>query len=67
MIRAVQLRVGDMFETLLSKAAGIRRSEKSGENGGVPVELWYEDGKDAMKMLAPGVKVRLLERAQGVA
>lgn len=63
MIRAIQLREGDMFETLLTGAAGTCRSRTHGEGGGVPVELWYP-GREVVKMLAPQVRVRLLGRGK---
>lgn len=66
-IRAVQLRDGDMFETLLTGAAGTYRPRTHGEGGGVPVELWYPDGREVVKMLAPQIRVRLLGRGEAQA
>ena len=63
-IRAAQLRPGDLFETLLTKAAGVRKKNRlNASNYGIPVELWYLDGRDVDTSLHPGVRVRLMERA----
>ena len=62
-IRAAQLRPGDMFETILTKAAGVRKKNRlNAANIGIPVDLWYPDGRDVSASLHPGVKVRLMER-----
>lgn len=64
-IRAAQLRPGDFFETLITGAAGIRKQNRAnGSSIGVPVELWYTDGRDVSTSLHPGVRVRLVERAR---
>lgn len=63
-IRAGQLRPGDLFETLITKAAGVRKKNRmNAANVGIPVDLWYPDGRDVAASLHPSVKVRLMERA----
>lgn len=63
-IRAAQLRPGDLFETILTGAAGVRRKNRANAaNIGIPVDLWYPDGRDVAASIHPGVKVRLMERA----
>ncbi len=61
-IRASALHPGDLFETLLTGAPGIRRDRLHATNGGIPVELWY-DGLNVVKMLHYRTLVRLVERA----
>jgi hypothetical protein len=63
-IRAAQLRPGDLFETLITRAAGVRKKNRlNAANYGIPCELWYPDGRDRDVSLHPGVRVRLMERA----
>lgn len=64
-IRAAELRPGDLFETLLTGAAGVRKKNRlNAGNYGIPVDLWYPDGREVSESLHPGVKVRLMERAR---
>lgn len=63
-IRVAQLRPGDLFETLITGAAGVRKGERfNAASYGIPVELWYPDGRETHVSLHPQVKVRLMERA----
>jgi hypothetical protein len=63
-IRASDLKPGDMFETLHTKAAGTRKeNRKNASSYGIPCELWYPDGKEADVSLHPRVQVKLLGRA----
>lgn len=63
-IRAAQLRPGDTFETLHTKAAGVRtKNGANAANYGVKVELWYPDRREARVSLHPAIRVRLMERA----
>lgn len=62
-IRAAQLRPGDQFETLITGAAGVRKHNRAnGASIGVPVELWYTDGRESSTSLHPSIRVRLLGR-----
>lgn len=66
-IRAAQLRAGDMFETLLTGAAGTCKERPHGVGYGVPVELWYPDGREVDRTLAPQVRVIYLGSAKAAA
>lgn len=60
-IRAVQLRPGDLFETLITGAAGYRKENRANvASVGVPVELWYADGREASTSLHPSIRVRFM-------
>jgi hypothetical protein len=60
-IRAAQLRPGDLFETLLTGAAGIRKPNRAnGASIGIPVELWYTDGRESHARLHPLIWVRFM-------
>jgi len=62
--RARDLRAGDLFETLLTGAAGVRKVRKNAASPGIPADLWYPDGREASVSLHPNIKVRLMERAR---
>lgn len=62
-IRAAQLRPGDLFETLHTNGAGERKeNRRNAASYGVPVSISYP-GREETVSLHPNVKVRLMERA----